>query len=267
MMTYLKHVGGKKHSDLKTKSFDEIQVLYEKIKRSDDSFIAIGFAEDEKVIKEINKQVADASKKRVKKDDSVKGEIKAEKGTKKRKSGHVKMIARKRPRPQPDDDSDNEHKKCLRMVSSPDGNYLVVYKVNGYFKAFNYLMEKKIDHVISGTSTEWEFVQMETASSLSKELLKQMIDLGLEVEEDSTAALQLVTFIKQQLNEGVLFEVLNSLAFIVKSLATDHDKTVAWIDCQKQTALELAFLRANGYCKGLSNPLMAGSLPKTTKPT
>ncbi|GKA11542.1 hypothetical protein Tco_0691088 [Tanacetum coccineum] len=47
MMTYLKHVGGKKHSDLKTKSFDEIQVLYEKIKRSDDSFIAIGFAEDE----------------------------------------------------------------------------------------------------------------------------------------------------------------------------------------------------------------------------
>ncbi|GKC18505.1 hypothetical protein Tco_1020655 [Tanacetum coccineum] len=48
MMTYLKHVGGKKHSDLKTKSFEEIQVLYEKIKRSDDSFIAIGSAEDEK---------------------------------------------------------------------------------------------------------------------------------------------------------------------------------------------------------------------------
>ncbi|GJX48892.1 hypothetical protein Tco_0275737, partial [Tanacetum coccineum] len=32
MMTYLKHVGGKKHFDLKTKSFEEIQVLYEKIK-------------------------------------------------------------------------------------------------------------------------------------------------------------------------------------------------------------------------------------------
>ncbi|GJY11814.1 hypothetical protein Tco_0381123, partial [Tanacetum coccineum] len=99
MMTYLKHVGGKKHSDLKTRSFDEIQVLYEKIKRSNDSFIAIGSAEDEKVIKEMNEQTADASKKRVKKDDSIKGEIKAEKGTKKRKSGHVKMIARKRPRP------------------------------------------------------------------------------------------------------------------------------------------------------------------------
>ncbi|GJY23626.1 hypothetical protein Tco_0397284 [Tanacetum coccineum] len=58
MMTYLKHVGGKKHSDLKTKSFEEIKALYDKIKMSDDSFIAIGSAEDEKVIKEMNEQVA-----------------------------------------------------------------------------------------------------------------------------------------------------------------------------------------------------------------
>ncbi|GJZ96873.1 hypothetical protein Tco_0669207 [Tanacetum coccineum] len=55
------------------------------VKRSNDSFIAIGSAEDEKVIKEINEQVADASKKRVKKDDSIKGEIKEEEGTRKRK--------------------------------------------------------------------------------------------------------------------------------------------------------------------------------------
>ncbi|GJY16403.1 hypothetical protein Tco_0386825 [Tanacetum coccineum] len=38
--------------------------------RSDDSFIAIGSAEDEKVIKEMNEQAANASKKRVKKDDN-----------------------------------------------------------------------------------------------------------------------------------------------------------------------------------------------------
>ncbi|GKE60921.1 hypothetical protein Tco_1511288, partial [Tanacetum coccineum] len=31
MMTYLKHVGGKKHSDLKTKGFEEIKALYDKI--------------------------------------------------------------------------------------------------------------------------------------------------------------------------------------------------------------------------------------------
>ncbi|GKC39387.1 hypothetical protein Tco_1051771, partial [Tanacetum coccineum] len=122
-------------------------------------------------------------------------------GTKKRKSGHVKMIARKRPRPQPDDDSDDEHRKCLRIVtfdstldseimetksfvsklhkvSSPDGDYLVVYRVNGHFSL---LVERRYP--------------------LSKELLQRMIDLGLEVKEESTAALHLVRYIKQQLNE------------------------------------------------------------------
>ncbi|GKB21921.1 hypothetical protein Tco_0855844 [Tanacetum coccineum] len=172
MMTYLKHVGNKKHVDLKTKSFEEIQVLYEKVKRFDDSFIAVDSAKDEKQIKEMNEEAKDPKKKRLKKrvvKETLKKEDTAkvpaeqdvtEQGTKKRKSGHVKMIARKRPRPQPDDDSDDEHRKCLRIitfdstidsevmetkslisklhkVSSPDGDYLVVYRANGHFRAFN----------------------------------------------------------------------------------------------------------------------------------
>ncbi|GJV68300.1 ribonuclease H-like domain-containing protein [Tanacetum coccineum] len=176
MMTYLKHVGGKKHADLKNKNFEEIQVLYKKVKRSDKDFIAIGSAEDERQIKEMNEESKDPKKKRLKKrvvnetpreEDTAKVPAEqevTEQGTKKRKSGHVKMIARKRPRPQPDDDSDDEHRKCLRIVtfdstidseimetksfvsklhkvSSPDGDYLVVYRVNGHFRAFNYLME------------------------------------------------------------------------------------------------------------------------------
>ncbi|GJZ87166.1 putative ribonuclease H-like domain-containing protein [Tanacetum coccineum] len=55
---------------------------------------------------------------------------------------------------------------------------------------------------------------------LSKDLLQRMLDLGLEVEEESTAALHLLTIPEQT---------------------------------------------ATG--KGISNPLMAGSLPKTAKPT
>ncbi|GJS90571.1 hypothetical protein Tco_0773207 [Tanacetum coccineum] len=118
MMTYLKHVGGKKHSDLKTKSFEEIKALYDKIKRSDDSFIAIGSAEDEKVIKEMNEQVADASKKRVKKDDSIKGEIKEEEGTRKRKLGiRKKMKSKKRKFTSKDDE---ELRLCLTIVSDED---------------------------------------------------------------------------------------------------------------------------------------------------
>ncbi|GJZ96964.1 hypothetical protein Tco_0669298, partial [Tanacetum coccineum] len=159
IMTYLKHVGNFKHSDLKTKKFEEIQALYEKIKMSDEYFIAIRSAEDERMIKEMNEKGIDSSK-----DDSVKEEVKEEEGTKKRKSGHIKMIARKKPRPLKDIDSDEEHRRCLKIVtfegtidseimerksfiskldkvSSPEGDYLVVYRVNRNFRAFNYLME------------------------------------------------------------------------------------------------------------------------------
>ncbi|GJW42493.1 hypothetical protein Tco_0071292 [Tanacetum coccineum] len=63
MMTYLKHVGGKKHADLKNKNFEEIQVLYKKVKRSDKDFLAIGSAEDERQIKEMNEEFKDPKKK------------------------------------------------------------------------------------------------------------------------------------------------------------------------------------------------------------
>ncbi|GKE69141.1 hypothetical protein Tco_1527213, partial [Tanacetum coccineum] len=50
----------------------------------------------EKMINEIYKQAADASKKRVKKDDCVKGEIKEEEGTRKRKLGKRKKMKYKK---------------------------------------------------------------------------------------------------------------------------------------------------------------------------
>ncbi|GJZ43168.1 hypothetical protein Tco_0590423, partial [Tanacetum coccineum] len=37
---------------------------------------------------------------------------------------------------------------------------------------------------------------------LSKDLLQMMLDLGLEVERESTAALDLIRFIKQQIDEN-----------------------------------------------------------------
>ncbi|GJW57550.1 hypothetical protein Tco_0104281 [Tanacetum coccineum] len=137
-------------------------------------------AKDEEIARKEEKKLADLKNKTLKKyqgssikrlnvelkEDTAKVPAEQEvieQGTKKRKSGHVKMIARKRPRPQPNDDSDDEHRKCLRIVtfnstidsgimetksfvsmlhkvSSPDGDYLVVYRVNGHFRAFNYLM-------------------------------------------------------------------------------------------------------------------------------
>ncbi|GKB01531.1 hypothetical protein Tco_0829575 [Tanacetum coccineum] len=216
-----------------------------------------------------------------------------EQGTKKRKGGHMKMIARKRQRPQPDVDSDDEHRKCLKIVtfegtidseimerksviarlnkvSSPDGDYLVIYKANGNFRAFNYLMEvlhifdrRDLFHlydlmmeqyseitlegfelilwgdlkIMMESSTEendqsdfwsdqqdWKIVTwrlyeacgvyileledgivihmlVERRYPLSKDLLQRMLDFGLEVERESTVALDLIRFIKQQIDE------------------------------------------------------------------
>ncbi|GKD83242.1 hypothetical protein Tco_1350081 [Tanacetum coccineum] len=64
---------------------------------------------------------------------------------------------------------------------------------------------------------------------LKKEILVQMLNLRLESEEESTMALELIRFIK------------------------------------KNKELSIPEQTATG--KGTSNPLMAGSLPKTTKPT
>ncbi|GKD26485.1 hypothetical protein Tco_1232699 [Tanacetum coccineum] len=124
MMTYLKNVGGKKHSDLKTKFFEEIQVLYEKVKRSDENFIAIGSVEDERLIKDLNKKAAG-----IKKADSIKEENKEEEGTKKRKLGTRKKMKSSKRRFRQDtyeDDETNSKKEndelrlCLTIALDED---------------------------------------------------------------------------------------------------------------------------------------------------
>ncbi|GJW25557.1 hypothetical protein Tco_0039368 [Tanacetum coccineum] len=110
----------------------------------------------------------------------------AEQGTKKRKGGHMKMLARKRKRPQPDVDI----LARLNKVSSPDGDYLVIYRANGNFRVFNYLMEivrwrlyeacgVYILELEDGTIIH---MLVERRYPLSKELLQRMLDFGLEVE-------------------------------------------------------------------------------------
>ncbi|GKE23548.1 hypothetical protein Tco_1435060, partial [Tanacetum coccineum] len=218
---------------------------------------------------------------------------KEEEGTKKRKSGHIKMIARKKPRSLKDVDSDKEHKRCLKnvifentidtevmenksivtelhKVSSPDRDYLVLYIANGSFRGFNYLIEllhildrQDLFHIyelitkqylevtlegyelilwgdlkvmMESTMEEndfkdfwedqqkWEIViwrlykacgvcilelkdgtvihmLVERRYPLSKDLLQRMLDLRLEVERESIVALDLIRFIKQQMDK------------------------------------------------------------------
>ncbi|GKB52935.1 hypothetical protein Tco_0903688 [Tanacetum coccineum] len=130
MMTLLEACRNFQHSHLKTKKFEEIQALYEKIKRSDEDFIAIGSVEDERMLKEMNEKGIDYSK-----IESVKEESKEEEGTKKRKSGHIKMIARKKLRKQSE-------------LCQANGNYRAFHKLDGVerrYPLFKELLQRMLD--------------------------------------------------------------------------------------------------------------------------
>ncbi|GJY99580.1 hypothetical protein Tco_0517010 [Tanacetum coccineum] len=129
MMTYLKHVGNYKHADLKSKNFEDIQALYEKIKRFNEDFISTGSAEDERFIKKMNEKGVGLAKSEVIKEETkeeVKKEDKDEESTRKRKLGtRKKMKSRKRRYIQntSEDESDKENDElrlCLTIVQDEE---------------------------------------------------------------------------------------------------------------------------------------------------
>ncbi|GJW56169.1 hypothetical protein Tco_0102900, partial [Tanacetum coccineum] len=113
MMTYLKH-----------------------IKRSDEDFISIGSAEDERLIKRMNEKGVDSSKSEVLKEESkeeVQKKSKEEESTRKRKLGtRKKMKSRKRRYIQntSEDDSDKENDELrLHLTIAPDEEKEVDYEI------------------------------------------------------------------------------------------------------------------------------------------
>ncbi|GJZ27154.1 hypothetical protein Tco_0571407 [Tanacetum coccineum] len=129
MITYIKHVGNYKHADLKSKKFEHIQALYEKIKRFNEDFISTRSAQDERFIKRMNEKGAGLSKSEVIKEDTkeeVKDEDKDEESTRKRKLGtRKKMKSRKRRYIQhtSEDDTDKENDElrlCLKIAQDEE---------------------------------------------------------------------------------------------------------------------------------------------------
>ncbi|GJW29900.1 putative ribonuclease H-like domain-containing protein [Tanacetum coccineum] len=118
----------KMNLQLKTKKFEEIQAPYEKIKRSDEDFISIGSAEDERLIKKMNEKGIDSSK-----NEMVKEEDKEEESTRKRKLGtRKKMKSRKRRFRQNtyEDDSEKENDELgLCLTIAPDEDKEVDYEI------------------------------------------------------------------------------------------------------------------------------------------
>ncbi|GJR90236.1 hypothetical protein Tco_0214247 [Tanacetum coccineum] len=119
MITYLKHVANKKHAELKSKSFEEIQVLYERYKKQDQTFVAIGTEEDERAIKKMNEKAT--HKEEEKKDESVHEEVKEEEGAKKRKLGtRRKLKAKRRKHASGLTREDDDLKICLHIAPDED---------------------------------------------------------------------------------------------------------------------------------------------------
>ncbi|GKB21956.1 hypothetical protein Tco_0855879 [Tanacetum coccineum] len=201
MMTYLKHVGNKKHSDLKSKTFEQIQALYEKVKRFDESFTAVGSIEDERRIKEMNEGVKDTDQKILKDEDTAKVPAKVEVT----EQGTI--------------DSEIMEKKSfiarLNKVSSPDGDYLVIYRANGNFRAFNYLME--VLHIFD------------------RQDLYHLYNLMLEQYSETTL-------------EGIELILWGDLKIMMESSTEENDQSDFWSNQQDWKIVTWRLYEACGVC-------------------
>ncbi|GJW06126.1 hypothetical protein Tco_1568549 [Tanacetum coccineum] len=177
IMTYLKHVGNFKHAELKIKKFEEVQALYEKIKRSDEDFIFIGSVEDERLLKRMNEKGIDSSKDQMVKEES-KEEVKKESKEEVQEEGKEEerfdrvlwgdLMVMFNP------DDENEF-----WNSQQDWN-IVSWKLHGSSGVHTLVTEAGlVIHML-----------IEKKYPLRKDVLMQMLKLKLESEKDSTMALE-----------------------------------------------------------------------------
>ncbi|GKC77426.1 reverse transcriptase domain-containing protein, partial [Tanacetum coccineum] len=218
MMTYLKHVGNFKHSELKSTKFEDIQAMYEKIKRSDENFIAIGSVEDERLIKRMNKK--DSSKGEEIKQESkekVKAEDKEEENTRKRKlSTRKKIKSRKRRFKQDtfqDDPSDTEKdndelRLCLTIA--PDEDKEVDYEIlDKKYPIIDWKTENlgTKPHSLGDLIVMFHPDEQEIYGTHSKK--ERNIDANskakLDSEEESTMALELIKDLSRRLQRSIQF--------------------------------------------------------------
>ncbi|GJX76472.1 hypothetical protein Tco_0323283 [Tanacetum coccineum] len=289
MITYIKHVGNYKHADLKSKKSAQDERF---IKRMNEK--GAGLSKSEVIKEDTKEEVKDEDKD---KESTRKRKLGTRKKMKSRKRRYIQHTS--------EDDSDKENDElrlCLKIAQdeekevdyevldrkypiidwktvclgtkpqfdeSKEGeiNLNVVTRSNGqqrYFSVlttvlsifdredlnavFQLVMDKYHDEMPEGfervlwgdlkghalMTNEGVVIHMliEKKYPLKKEILVQMLNLRLESEEESTMALELIRIYKKS-------------------------KRLQELSIPEQTATG----------KGTSNPLMAGSLPKTTNPT
>ncbi|GJR68175.1 hypothetical protein Tco_0014240 [Tanacetum coccineum] len=235
MITYLKHVANKKHAELKSKSFEEIQVLYERYKKQDQTFVAIGTEEDERAIKKMNEKATHNEEE--KKDEFVHEEVKEEEGAKKRKLvTRRKLKAKRRKHASGLTREEDDLKICLNIapdedkvidVESLDHQYPIVEWQSFFLTTKPQLIQSQTWVITADfwvyTSKNWEAYKAGSYQLLS--VLSQMLELKLETEEESSMALELIKFVKQQLEE---FEDSNDDHLVTSDLGEEERGFECW---------------------------------------
>ncbi|GJY31493.1 putative ribonuclease H-like domain-containing protein [Tanacetum coccineum] len=232
MMTYLKNMSGYKHSQLKAKTFAEIQGLYERQKRVIDDFKPM---DSDDAVKD-SKEAAGVHKQKVLEEpNSTKVEVKQE--------GH--------------EDKEEQLKAFLKIVPDEEGiiDYEVLEKrfpiINWESKFYDFDRHgaECIYYRIfrSDGSSRWikTFSEMVTRFDRSRSWFKD--ELWQNLEE-----VKLKKLLGLQVNMLILCLRLHS-----KQEIDEYEAMMR--------ALAISEQMATG--KEISNPFMASSLPKTTKPT
>ncbi|GJR44124.1 hypothetical protein Tco_1312227 [Tanacetum coccineum] len=222
------------HAQLNKKKFEEIQVMYEKVKRANENFIPIGSAKDEKLIKKMNEKAVGVDKEEVSKEPKS-----------------TKLIYYRVFRA---DGSSRWIKTFSEMIKFFDRLDLVeIHSL--VMKRFETTPPEGIDLLLWGDlriivhvlrledGTEIKMLA-ERRYPLTKDTLKRIMDLRLTVVSDDDIVFDLLRFIEQQIDE---FGGQNGMkSWLVQ------DQTVS---VQKQTA----------FGKDKSNPLIVDSLLKTIR--
>ncbi|GJS22646.1 hypothetical protein Tco_0451278 [Tanacetum coccineum] len=274
MMTYLKHTGRYKHAQLNKNTLEEIQVLYIKEQDRIADFVPIGSEEDERHIQKMNKKVAGVHEEKVLKEpDSTKVEVKQEgnkESTRKRPGRRLKMKATKKSRMQKTDSDleEEEHLKTfLKLV--PDEEGIVDYEVlEKRFPIINW--ESKFYHLDRhGAECIYYRIFRSDKSSRWIKTFSEMVKMfdRLDLEELYNLVMQRFESTTPEGVDLVLWGDLRTMFDVNTEDELWQDQESKELASPKQTALALDIPEQTATGKEISNSFMAGSLPKTTRPT
>nr|GEZ67671.1 hypothetical protein [Tanacetum cinerariifolium] len=175
------------HTQLKSGSLEEIQKLYTKGQKWIDAFIPIGSKEDEKNVGSRKKRAASSSSK--------------QKSPKKQKVNDQKSV-----------ESDKEFRKWLKVLGTMETCDVNVYKLtrlDGSYRHFS-TFSRMLEVLDRQDVLDLHKIVMERFPAndpeekrypLTKEILEKMLSWRLEAETKSTLALDLIKFIKLQIEE------------------------------------------------------------------